>query len=105
MKNASGVKKQEPDDEPDDLKGILKNDEELADTRRRCLIKQKSQFYMIWCYVQSFFFWFSIVMVPFLSATNCTIMVSDRFTRYLYFIFIFNLFDIFFGMTSEKVIN
>lgn len=27
------------EDEPDDIKGILNNDDEFSDTRRRCLIK------------------------------------------------------------------
>jgi hypothetical protein len=44
-------------------------------------------------------------MIPFLSATNCSIMLSDRFTKYLYYIMIFNVMDIIFGMTSEKIVN
>ena len=91
-------------EEADDIKDIL-DEEDVTDTRRKCFIKQKTNIYMIWSYTQSLFFWFSIMMIPFLSATNCTIMLSDRFTLYLYYILIFNVIDIIFGMTSEKIVN
>lgn len=97
-------------------KGIMKDDDRhikniidklnyVDESRRKCLFKQNSEFYLFWVYVQIAFKWQATILLPLLTATKRYALISDTITTQLFYMLLFNVFDAFFRLTSEKIIN